>query len=126
MKKIINTENAPGAIGPYSQGVNIGNLVYTSGQLPINMENGELEVNDIKKATKYSLDNVQAILKDQGLDMSDIFKTTVFVTDLADFGAVNEVYGSYFKENPPARSCVQVAALPKGAKVEIEAIAFVK
>ncbi|MFV0440544.1 MAG: RidA family protein [Lachnospirales bacterium] len=126
MKKIINTTNAPGAIGPYSQGVNIGNLVYTSGQLPISMETGELELEDIKKATKNSLDNVKAILEDQGLSMADVFKTTVFVTDLADFGAVNEVYATYFEANPPARSCVQVAALPKGAKVEIEAIAVVK
>lgn len=126
MKKIISTENAPGAIGPYSQGVKIGNLVYTSGQLPICMSTGELEVNDIKTATKNSLDNVKAIIEAEGGKMSDIFKTTVFVTDLSDFANVNEVYGSYFDDNPPARSCVEVAALPKGAKVEIEAIAFVE
>lgn len=125
MKKIISTTNAPGAIGPYSQGTKVGNMIYTSGQLPICMATGELEVNDIKAATKNSLDNIKAILEDQGAKMADIFKTTVFLTDLNDFVAVNEVYGTYFTENPPARSCVQVAALPKGAKIEIEAIAIV-
>lgn len=125
MKTIIETKNAPGAIGPYSQGTKIGNLVYTSGQLPICMETGKLEVEDIKQATKNSLENVKAILADQGAKMSDVIKTTVFVTDLADFTAVNEVYGTFFTENYPARSCVQVAALPLGAKIEIEVIACV-
>ncbi len=123
MKTIINTEKAPGAIGPYSQGISIENLVYTSGQLPIDMATGELELGDIKKATKNSMDNVKAILEEAGTSMDKIIKTTIFVTDLADFADMNEVYGSYFPSNPPARSCVQVAALPKGAKVEIEAVA---
>ncbi len=123
MKKIINTEKAPGAIGPYSQGISIENLVYTSGQLPIDMATGELELDCIKKATKNSMDNVKAILEEAGTSMDKIIKTTIFVTDLADFADMNEVYGSYFPSNPPARSCVQVAALPKGAKVEIEAVA---
>lgn len=122
--KVVFTEKAPAAIGPYSQGMKAGNMVITSGQLPINMENGELELNDIAAATKHSLDNVKAILESEGLSMDKVIKTTVFLTDLADFAAMNEVYGSYFAENPPARSCVQVAALPKGAKVEIEAIAI--
>ena len=121
-KIVIDTKNAPGAIGPYSQGMIVGNLVYTSGQLPIDMATGEL-VQDVKLATKASLDNVKAILEEAGTSMDKIFKTTVFVKDLNDFNAVNEVYATYFKSNPPARSCVQVAKLPKDAVVEIEAIA---
>ncbi|KAI4453325.1 2-iminobutanoate/2-iminopropanoate deaminase rida [Holotrichia oblita] len=123
MKKIISTEKAPAAIGPYSQGVKISNLVYTSGQLPINMANGELELNDIKAAAKYCLQNISAILEAAGTSMDNVIKATVFLTDLGDFNAVNEVYGEFFKENPPSRSCIQVAALPKGVHVEIEAIA---
>lgn len=103
----------------------VGNLVYTSGQLPIDMATGEL-VQDVKLATKASLDNVKAILEEAGTSMDKIFKTTVFVKDLNDFNAVNEVYATYFKSNPPARSCVQVAKLPKDAVVEIEAIAVLE
>lgn len=124
-KIVIDTKNAPGAIGPYSQGMIVGNLVYTSGQLPIDMATGEL-VQDVKLATKASLDNVKAILEEAGTSMNKIFKTTVFVKDLNDFNAVNEVYATYFKSNPPARSCVQVAKLPKDAVVEIEAIAVLE
>ena len=124
-REVINTKNAPGAIGPYSQGMIVGNLVYTSGQLPIDMATGEL-VQDVKLATKASLDNVKAILEEAGTSMDKIFKTTVFVKDLNDFNAVNEVYATYFKSNPPARSCVQVAKLPKDAVVEIEAIAVLE
>ncbi len=124
-KKIISTENAPGAIGPYSQGISTGTMIYTSGQLPIDVKTGDLELDDIKKATKHSLDNVKAILESQNAAMENIIKTTVFLTDLADFNDVNEVYGTYFTSEPPARSCVQVAALPKGATVEIEAIAVI-
>lgn len=124
-KIVIDTKNAPGAIGPYSQGMIVGNLVYTSGQLPIDMATGEL-VQDVKLATKASLDNVKAILEEAGTSMDKIFKTTVFVKDLNDFNAVNEVYAAYFKSNPPARSCVQVAKLPKDAVVEIEAIAVLE
>ncbi len=123
-KQIIKTDNAPGAIGPYSQGVSTGSMIYTSGQLPIDTKTGDLELDDIKKATAHSLDNVKAILESQGTSMENIIKTTVFLTDLSDFNDVNEVYGTYFTNEPPARSCVQVAALPKGAKVEIEAIAL--
>ena len=121
-KEIISTEKAPGAIGPYSQGVKVGELVYTSGQLPIDMATGEL-VLDAKGATKASLDNVKAILEAAGTSMDKVFKTTVYVRDLNDFNDVNEVYATYFQGNPPARSCVQVAKLPKDAVVEIEAIA---
>ncbi len=122
-KKIISTDNAPGAIGPYSQGIQTGNMIYTSGQLPIDTKTGDLELDDIKKAAAHSLDNVKAIIESQGASMENIIKTTIFLTDLADFNDVNEVYGSYFTSAPPARSCVQVAALPKGATIEIEAIA---
>ncbi|MBC5997075.1 RidA family protein [Romboutsia ilealis] len=121
-KIVIDTKNAPGAIGPYSQGIIVGNLVYTSGQLPIDIATGEL-VQEVKSATKASLDNIKAILEEAGTSMDNIFKTTVFVKDLNDFNAVNEVYATYFKSNPPARSCVQVAKLPKDAVIEIEAIA---
>lgn len=124
-KIVIDTKNAPGAIGPYSQGMIVGNLVYTSGQLPIDMATGEL-VQEVKLATKASLDNVKAILEEAGTSMDKIFKTTVFVKDLNDFNAVNEVYATYFESNPPARSCVQVAKLPKDAVVEIEAIAVLE
>lgn len=108
MKKIINTEHAPAAIGPYSQGVIVGDLIYTSGQLPLNPETKVLET-EIKAATKQSLENCKAILENAGSSIDKVFKTTVFVKDLNDFAAVNEVYGTYFNENPPARSCVQVA-----------------
>lgn len=124
-KIVIDTKNAPGAIGPYSQGMIVGNLVYTSGQLPIDRATGEL-VQDVKLATKASLDNVKAILEEAGTSMDKIFKTTVFIKDLNDFNAVNEVYATYFESNPPARSCVQVAKLPKDAVVEIEAIAVLE
>ncbi|HCQ6002994.1 TPA: RidA family protein [Clostridioides difficile] len=121
-KVVIATEKAPGAIGPYSQAIQVGNIVSTSGQLPIDMKTGEL-VSDPKEATKASLDNVKAILEQAGTSMYKIFKTTVFVKDLKDFNDINEVYATYFKENPPARSCVQVAQLPKDAVLEIEAMA---
>lgn len=125
MKKIISTQNAPGAIGPYSQAVKIGNMIYTSGQIPLNPQTSEL-VEDIKKATRQCLENLKAILESEGADMSDIIKTTVFLKDMNDFIDMNEVYAEYFQENPPARSTVQVAALPKGSIVEIEAIASVE
>ena len=124
MKKIINTEHAPAAIGPYSQGVIVGDLIYTSGQLPLNPETKVLET-EIKAATKQSLENCKAILENAGSSIDKVFKTTVFVKDLNDFAAVNEVYGTYFNENPPARSCVQVAKLPMDAPIEIEVVAVI-
>lgn len=124
-KKVISTVKAPGAIGPYSQAIQIGNIVSTSGQLPIDMATGEL-MTDPKLATKASLDNVKAILEEAGTSMDKVFKTTVFVKDLKDFNDVNEVYATYFEKNPPARSCVQVAQLPKDAVVEIEALAIIE
>jgi 2-iminobutanoate/2-iminopropanoate deaminase len=123
MKNTIVTEKAPTAIGPYSQGIDTGSFVFTSGQLPVDMASGELEKADIKKAAKNSLENCKAILEHAGLSLKNVVKTTVFMADLSEFTAMNEVYASYFPENPPARSCVQVAALPLGAKIEIEVIA---
>ena len=121
-KEVINTNNAPEAIGPYSQGVIVGDFVYTSGQIPLNPVTGEL-VTDIKLATKQSMENIKAILKEAGTSLNNVVKTSIFLKDLNDFEAVNEVYGTYFIENKPARSCVQVAKLPKDAVIEIEAIA---
>ena len=124
-KEVIKTNNAPGAIGPYSQGIIVGDFVYTSGQIPINPATGVMET-DIKLATKQSMENVKAILEEAGTSLDNVVKTSVFLKDLNDFTAVNEVYATYFNENPPARSCVQVAKLPKDAVIEIEAIAIIK
>ena len=121
-KEVINTNNAPEAIGPYSQGVIVGDFVYTSGQIPLNPVTGEL-VTDIKLATKQSMENIKAILEEAGTSLNNVVKTSIFLKDLNDFEAVNEVYGTYFIENKPARSCVQVAKLPKDAVIEIEALA---
>lgn len=122
MKEVISTSKAPAAIGPYSQGIAAGNMIFTSGQLPMNPESGELET-EIKAAAKQSLENVKAVLAEAGATMENVIKCTVFLKDLADFADVNSVYSQYFTENCPARSCVQVAKLPMDAKVEIEAIA---
>ena len=122
-KQTLNTQNAPAAIGPYSQGVKVGNLIFTSGQLPMNPQSGEL-VADIEGATKQSLDNVKAILEASSSSMDKVEKTVVFLRDMNDFAAMNAVYATYFPSNPPARSAVQAARLPKDAIVEIEAIAL--
>lgn len=121
-REVIHTNNAPGAIGPYSQGIIVGDFVYTSGQIPINPATGVMET-DIKLATKQSMENIKAILEAAGTSLENVVKTSIFLKDLNDFAVVNEVYGTYFTENPPARSCVQVAKLPKDAVIEIEAIA---
>ena len=121
-KEVINTNNAPEAIGPYSQVVIVGDFVYTSAQIPLNPATGEL-VTDIKLATKQSMENIKAILEEAGTSLNNVVKTSIFLKDLNDFEAVNEVYGTYFIENKPARSCVQVAKLPKDAVIEIEVIA---
>lgn len=122
-REVIHTNNAPGAIGPYSQGIIVGDFVYTSGQIPINPATGVME-SDIKLATKQSMENIKAILEEAGTSLENVVKTSIFLKDLNDFAAVNEVYGTYFTENPLARSCVQVAKLPKDAVIEIEAIAI--
>lgn len=124
-KELVATDKAPAAIGPYSQGIRTGELVYTSGQLPINPATKQLVTEDIKSAAAQSLENVKAILEQAGVSMDSVIKTTVFLKDLTDFPAFNEVYGTYFPENSPARSCVQVAKLPMDAMIEIEAIARV-
>ena len=121
--KVIHTSNAPAAIGPYSQGKDIDTIVFTSGQLPINPETKEL-VTDIKAATRQSMLNCEAILKEAGTDLSKVIKTTVFMKDLALFADFNEVYATFFEKDYPARSCVQVAKLPMDACVEIEMIAL--
>ena len=124
-KQPISTPKAPAAIGAYSQGVRLGNLVFISGQLPLDPETGDL-VTSIKDATKQCLENLKAILEAAGSSMDGIVKTTVFLRDMNDFAAMNEVYVTYFPKNPPARAAVQVARLPKDAIVEIEAIAAVE
>jgi 2-iminobutanoate/2-iminopropanoate deaminase len=123
MKKIISTSEAPSAIGPYSQAVRSGNFLFCSGQIPLDPKSGQIVSGDIATQTRRVLDNIGAVLKADGLTFENIVKTTIFLTDLGDFQTVNELYGSYFKQQPPARSTVQVSALPKGAKVEIEVIA---
>lgn len=123
MKKIISTKNAPAAIGPYSQAVQVGNLLYTSGQLPIIPATGLFPEGGIKEQTRQSLLNVQAILQEAGTDMSHVVKTTVFLADMNDFADMNAVYSEFFTASYPARSAVAVKTLPKNALVEIEVIA---
>jgi len=125
-KKVIATAEAPSAIGPYSQGVAAaGTAVYVSGQIPIDPATGSMVEGSIEVQTRRSLNNVRAVLKAAGAGLKDVVKTTVFLSDLNDFAAMNAVYAEFFPENGPARSTVQVAGLPKNAKVEIEAIAFI-
>jgi len=124
MKKIINTERAPEPIGPYNQAVKSGHLLYTSGQIPIDPTTGEMVSSGIREQTIQVLENLKAVLEAAGSTLDDTIKTTVFLADMADFPELNTIYAEYFGEdNAPARSTVQVAALPKGALVEIEAIA---
>ena len=123
-KNIINTKKAPAALGPYSQAVKVQNVIYTSGQLAINVATGEFINDDIKKATAQSLENIKAILEEAGSTMEKVVKTLVFLKNMNDFEPMNEVYSQYFKNNPPARSCVQAGKLPKDALVEIEVIAI--
>ncbi|AKN32728.1 endoribonuclease L-PSP [Clostridium carboxidivorans P7] len=125
MKKIINTKNAPAAIGPYVQGYETEDLVITSGQLGINIKTGKL-AEGIEAQTKASMKNVGEILKEAGLSYNNIIKTTIFVQDLSDFAVVNETYSKYFQGQYPARSCIQVAKLPLNGLVEIECIALKK
>ncbi len=124
--QIINTTNAPAALGPYSQAIKANNTVYVSGQLPINPETGELyKGDDIKEETKISLQNVKAILQEAGATLEDVVKCTVFIKDMNQFGLINEMYAEFFGDNKPARACIEVARLPKDANVEIEAIAVI-
>ena len=123
MNKILNTPNAPAAIGPYSQGVQCSNMVFVSGQLPFVPETGALLEGSVGEMTIQSMKNIQAILAEAGCTLQDVVKTTIFLKDLNDFAEVNAAYATFFPENAPARACVQVAKLPRDAKVEIEAIA---
>ena len=123
MKKVISTTKAPSAIGPYSQAMQVGNLIYTSGQIPINPATGSFVEGGIKEQTRQSLLNVKAILEEAGLTMGNVVKTTVFMADMNDFADMNAVYAEFFAEPYPARSAVAVKTLPKGALVEIEVVA---
>lgn len=121
--QIVHTDNAPKAIGPYSQAVKAGNMLFVSGQVPFVPETMEIVEGDVKAQTTQSLKNVQAILAEAGLDFSHVVKSTVFIKDMNEFAQINEVYAEFFGENKPARACVEVARLPRDVKVEIEVIA---
>lgn len=122
-KTEIATRNAPQAIGPYSQAIAVGETLYCSGQIPIDPATGNIESADVAVQARRVFENIKAVLAAAGLDFSDTVKTTVFLTDLNDFSVVNKTYGEYFDKPYPARSCVQVSALPKGAKIEVEVVA---
>lgn len=123
-KRIIKTEQAPAAIGPYSQAIVANGFVYAAGQIPLDPRTGQLVPGDIRIQTKRVMENIRAVLDAAGSSMDKVVKTTVFLRDLNDFGIMNEIYGEYFKENPPARSTVQVGKLPREAGVEIEVVAL--
>lgn len=125
MKQIIATENAPGAIGPYSQAVRAGNMVFCSGQIPIDPATGEFVSDDVAGQTEQVLKNLSAVLEAAGTNLNNVVKTTVFLADMNDFPVMNEVYSRFFSENKPARATVQAARLPKDARVEIECIALI-
>jgi 2-iminobutanoate/2-iminopropanoate deaminase len=121
----VSTTDAPAAIGPYSQAVRAGNMVFLSGQIPLDPATGQMVTGDIRAQTERVMENLGAVLKAAGCSFKNVVRTTIYLTDLGDFAVVNETYGKRFPENPPARATVQVAALPKGAKVEIDCIAIV-
>jgi 2-iminobutanoate/2-iminopropanoate deaminase len=125
MMRKIETGKAPAAIGPYSQGILAGDLLFTSGQIPLDPATGSMVAGGIRAETKQVFENLKAVLEAGGASLKDVVKTTVFLSDLSDFSQMNEVYATYFAGEPPARSTVGVAALPRGAKVEIEAVAMV-
>lgn len=123
--ELVATKKAPAAVGPYSQGVKAGNVIYTSGQLHIDPSTGEVLRGDIQDLTRLSLNNVKAILEEAGASLNDVVKVTVFVKDIQKFSLINEVYGEFFSEHKPARSLVEVSKLPLDGEIEIEAIAIV-
>ena len=125
MIETISTENAPGAIGPYSQAVKSGNMVFCSGQIPIDPATGEFVSSDIAEQTRQVLTNLSAVLEAAGTDLNNVVKTTVFLADMNDFTAMNEIYAEFFNDNKPARATVQAARLPRDARVEIECIAVI-
>ncbi|MBF0546833.1 MAG: RidA family protein [Candidatus Riflebacteria bacterium] len=122
-KSILSTSKAPAAIGPYSQGICANGFIFTSGQIPINPTSGKIEVTEIEGQTRQVMANLQEVLKAGGSEFSKVVKATIFLSDLGNFGKVNEIYGSFFPKDPPARSCVQVGKLPKDSLVEIEMVA---
>lgn len=124
MKEIINTNNAPAPIGPYNQAIKAGNTIYVSGQIALSPQTGSLVLDSIAAQTKQVLENLHAILEEAGYSFADVVKTSIFLTDMANFNIVNEVYGEYFTENAPARETVAVKGLPKGVDVEISCIAW--
>lgn len=126
MKEIISTDKTPAAIGPYSQAVKAGGFMFLSGQIPLDPATMEVVPGCVSCQTEQVLKNIQALLESQGQSLADVVKTTVFITDMGNFAAVNEVYGKFFSGKAPARSCVEVSALPKGVLVEIEAIVAAK
>ncbi|HIV96675.1 MAG TPA: RidA family protein [Candidatus Agathobaculum stercoravium] len=123
IKEVLHTDLAPAAVGPYSQAVASNNIIFTSGQIPINPKTGKIEAATIEEQTEQVMKNLHYVLAQGGVAFDRVIKTTCFLADMNDFAAFNGVYAKYFPENPPARSCVQVAALPMGAKVEVEVIA---
>ena len=125
MKKVINTNNAPAPIGPYNQAIAAGNFIFLSGQIALNPATGDLVLDDIKTETKQVMENIKAILTEAGVDFSNIVKTSIFLLDMQNFAQVNEVYGTYFTSDFPARETVQVAGLPKNVNVEISVTAYV-
>lgn len=124
MKKVISTDKAPQAIGPYSQAIEFSNMIFTSGVIPVNPETNELVTGTIEVQAEQAIKNLAALLKESGSSTDNVIKTTVFIKDMNDFAKVNEIYASYFKKDCPARSCVEVARLPKDVLIEIEAIAY--
>ena len=124
--QVINTDKAPNAIGPYSQAIKLGDLIFTSGQIPLDPKTGILINGDIKSASVRVFENLKAVLDEAGSSLDKVVKVTVFLSDINNFSALNEVYGTYFENNKPARSCVEVSKLPKDALVEIEVIAVMK
>ncbi len=126
MKEVVNTKLAPAAIGPYSQAIVAGDMVFTSGQIPLSAETGLVVGDDVSAQAVQALDNLKAVLAGAGCGLDDVVKTTVFITDMSKFALVNEIYAKYFTEKAPARSCVEVSKLPKGCLVEVEAIAVRK
>jgi len=124
-KKVIQTEKAPKAIGPYSQAIQAENFLFLSGQIPLDPKTGELVKGDIRKQTQRVLENIKGVLESQGLGMEDVIKCTIFLKDIGNFNQVNEVYATYFPSSPPARSTVEVSKLPRNAEIEIEAIAVI-
>jgi 2-iminobutanoate/2-iminopropanoate deaminase len=121
--KIVSTDKAPAAIGPYSQAIQAGNLIFCSGQIPLDPVSGEIVVGDVRRQTEQVMENISAVLSAAGTSFNDVVKATVFLVEMRDFGVVNEVYGRYFSDHKPARSTVAVRELPRGVRIEIEVIA---